>query len=349
MRTLLPASALVVVFSSVTLVGQTTLSIVTDGPFGAGAAAGAQSAVDGIPTGSTVGGFPNNLSLRGRVDLPTGAYASSTTLAYPTQPYAGGAGLNFFERAYARGTSAEQSGSVASAAGPVGAFGPHALLATFQAAPGTVGKIVFSYRVGPYATSTTSGSIDVGNDGTVEASGAGASTSQEVPFTFGPSGSVDVRITNECHVTGTGNVQDFAYAWTEIWVGFRPDLNATCTISSIGQGCNGLSESASETTAGANRVLNFVLSGAAPGSVAISMFGSTQLGLALPGAAGCTLLTNADVFGLVTVGATGIGVDTLVIPMTTTGRVYHQYLPLDVVGGNLVLATTNAIRVDCVR
>lgn len=320
---------------------QTTVVVRTLGDASVYASGAGQTAFDHVPNGTAIGAATRGLDLRARIDQ--GTYLSATTLAYTTMPYQRGIGLNFFERAYARGAATDVCGTSSSPARSGAQLGPHSLLLTFGNAPGTRGKVVFSFRANPGTTGTVGAGIDIDNDGAYELQ-ATAGAFQEFPYTIPQSGVVDVRVDNECHVTGTGNTADFQSCWTEIWVGFRPDLTATCTISSYGQGC-GPQASATDAVIGNNRVVTFLVTGAFANDPVVAITGSHAIALQLPG--GCSLLSALDVATLVTADAQGIATHSYVIPATLTGTTFNQFVPVQLQGRNLAIRTSNGVRVDC--
>ncbi|MBK8979916.1 MAG: hypothetical protein IPM29_28800 [Planctomycetes bacterium] len=326
------------------LAQQTTVVARTDGDVAVLAQGGGQSDFDHVPPGTPIGTGSLILDLSARIDIATPrTYLSAMTFAYPTQPYLDGIGVNFFERAYARGLTTDLCGTSASPASNGAQTGSHALLLTFANVPGTRGKVMLSFRASPGTTGTVGATLDIGNDGTLELRTAQAG-SFEFPVTMPSSGTLDVRVGNECHVTGSGNVADFQSCWTEIWAGFRPDRTASCTIASYGQGCGPLA-SATEAVVGTSRVVTFLVTGAFPRDPVIAVTGSGPLNLPLPG--GCSLLSTVEVAVLVTADAAGLATHTMVVPATLTGTTHHQFAPVTLQGQNLVLTTSNGIRVDC--
>lgn len=327
----LPAQA------SVTLAAATPIAVATVASSGA-------TTFQGIPQGQPIGASPNQVFLTTN-QSPSGSYVSATTICYPTLGYQGSAGFNFFERAYARGTAGDVAGTSASGAAAGATFGPHAVLATFQAAPGTVGRIVVQFRRSAANGGTASAAVDVGNDGTAEFAQAGAG-SAALPYTFGASGQVDVRVGNECRSAGNGTSAT-VYTWTELYVGFQPDLTATCTFTNYGQGCGGAQAAGTELVVGNTRTILMLATGCFPNSPALVATGSQQVGLQLPG--GCSLLCNAEGVRLAAADAAGNATATWTIPTTVVGTTFVQFLPLADVNGALVLRASNGVRVDCVR
>lgn len=323
-------------------VAQTTVNTIALTPLAALTRSSAGDTFDGVAANTAIASSPNNLFLS-ESQNSTG-YQSATTICYPTLPYQGGIGVNFFERAYARGTATEQAGSSASPAAAGATFGPHSILCTFHAAPGTVGTIQLSFRAATALGGTTSFALDVGNDNVVEASGT-QGTTVSVPFTFPASGSVDVRVDNQCHAVGNGTTTTH-YSWTEIWCGFRPDLTATCTIATYGTGCGPVA-AGSELVLGSQRVLTTLVTGCYPNAPVIAVTGTQQLNLQLPG--GCALLSSGEAITLLTADAAGLASKSWTVPATAVGTMFHQFLPVTLQGSSLVFQASNGVRIDCVR
>lgn len=339
MRTPLLACA---VLGAVSLPAQTTLSLAAATPIAAvTSAAGGATTFQGIAQGQPIGSSPNQVFLS--TSQSANGYLSATTIVYPTVGYQGGAGFNFFERAYAAGNPGNAAGSSASTSASGATFGPHAVLATFQAAPGTVGNIRVSWRNNDVAAGTANAIVDIGNDGIAEVNQA-APQEFSFPFTFPASGQVVVRVANECRSTGTGTSMA-EYTWTEMWVGFQPDLTATCTISSYGQGCAGAMAAGNQIVVGNTRNLFVLATGCFPSGPVIVATGSAQLNLPLLN--NCALLCNAETLAITTADAAGNATANWSIPTTALGTTHVQFLPLADQGGALVIRATNGVRVVC--
>ncbi|MFO1076759.1 MAG: hypothetical protein U1E73_03430 [Planctomycetota bacterium] len=325
------------------LAAQTTLSMVSATPIAAATSqAGGVATLQGIGQNATIGSSPNNVFLM-TSQSPAGAYLSATTICYPTLPYQGGIGFNFFERAYARGTANDLAGSSASTSSTGVAFGPHAVLATFAAAPGTVGHVVVSWRTSSGTTGVKSARVDIDDDGVPEVS---QSAAQEFsfPYTIGPSGTLVVRASNECASSGNGTSSTI-YTWTEMWVGFMPDLTANCTITTYGQGCGGVAATGADAVNGSTRTLTVSATGCYPNSPALVATGSQQI--SLPLLLGCTLLCNAEGVAVVAADGNGDAAATWNIPATVVGTTHVQILPLTVLNGALALSASNGVRIVC--
>lgn len=252
--------------------------------------------------------------------------------------------MNFWERASVRGATTDSAGSSASTSAAGATFGAHAILCTFRNAPGTAGRIRLSFRASAAATGTTGVALDIGNDGTVELQSA-TSVLQDFPFTFGASGAVTVRLASECRTDGDG-AGNWMASWTEAWIGFQPDLTATCTLTSYGQGCGPVA-TGSEMVMGTNRVLTMLVTGCFPNAPVIAVAGTQQLNVPLPG--GCALLSNGTNISIVGADANGVATESWVVPATAVGTSWHQFVPIDLQNGLLVITASNGVRVDCVR
>ncbi|MCR9245004.1 MAG: hypothetical protein NXI31_08220 [bacterium] len=325
------------------LAAQTTVTMTAATPIAAlTSAASGPTTFEGIGQGTPIGAYPNNILLSTN-QSPGGSYLSASTIIYPTLAYQGGIGFNFFERAYVRGGPNDRSGSSASAMQNGATFAPHAVLATFSAAPGTAGNITISFRNSGASTGTLGAFLDIDDDGTREFDQS-AAASFSVPYTFDPTGQVVVRVGNECQATGTGTSAT-SYAWTEVWVGFRPDLTATCNVTSYGQGCGGVTAVGSESVSNNVRTLTVDGSGCYANSPVIVATGSQQL--SLPLLLNCTLLSNAEGVSLTTADALGDASISWTIPATLVGNQNIQLLPISTVNGALVLSASNGVEFDC--
>lgn len=325
------------------LAAQATVTMVSATPIAAATSqSGGAATLQGIGQNTVIGGSPNNVFLM-TSQSPTGGYLSATTICYPTLPINGGIGFNFFERAYARGTANDQAGSSTSTSNANVVFAPHAVLATFAAAPGTVGHVLVSWRNSGGTTGTYGATVDIGNDGTNEVAQA-AAHEFSFPYTFGASGTLAVRVANECRSNGNGT-STTVYTWTEMWVGFMPDLTATCTITPYGQGCGGVAATGADVVTGSTRTVTVSATGCFPNSPAIVASGSQQISLPLP--LGCFLLCNAEGVALISADANGDAAAAWTIPSTIIGTTYVQVLPLTVLNNALALTASNGVRIVC--
>ncbi|MCA8978228.1 MAG: hypothetical protein KDC98_26105, partial [Planctomycetes bacterium] len=274
---------------------------------------------------------------------PTGKSLFASTSIYPTQPYDGGIGLNYFEHAACRGTAGDFAGSSASVAQTGAVPGAHSVLATFSAPQGTAGEFRITLLANAGVNGTAFATVDLDNDGTVEYA-RGTTGSVAIPYTIGASGQVVVRINNECQMPGVG-VATYNRGYSEISVWFMPDQTATCNITSYGQGCGGVQAAGTEIVAGTTRNLTVLATGCFPSSPVIVATGSQQVSLPLLG--GCTLLCNAEGVAIAAADATGNATKMWSIPTTVTGTTYIQMLPIALQGGALVLTASNGVQIHC--
>lgn len=322
---------------------QANLVITADGPVSSYAVAGSGSDFDSVPGGTVIGRFPNTLDIGASVNPGSTPNARSVTLAYPSG-FGARTGLNFFERSYCRGALTDRSGTSASATANGANWGGHSLLATFTSPTAIRGELQLSFRADTDTTGTVGAALDIGNDGTVEFS-ASSGGSFTFPISLAANTPLVCRLTNQCEVTGTGNVNDFQYCWTELYFAFVEAQNTTCAFNNYGAGCGGATAAGADVTVGSQRVVTFVVNGAFPNMPVINAIGDQQLNVPL--LAGCNLLCNAIDVSLMQADATGTAVESYTMPLTMAGRSFHQFLPIDIVGNTLVVRTTNGIDFAC--
>jgi hypothetical protein len=325
------------------LPAQTTLSLSAATPIATMTVdAGGATTFAVVPMGQAIASSPNNV-FQSTSQTPGGDFLSATTIIYPTEPYQSGAGFNFFERANARGAIGDSTGTSSSAAAAGAGFGAHAVLAQFSAAPGTVGRVVVSWRNN--GAGTTGVVVDIDNDGVREVSQS-APGEFSLPYTIGASGTFSVRVASECRSDGTGTGA-MVYTWTELWVGFQPDLTASCSITNYGQGCAGAQAAGNELVVGNTRTIFMLATGCFPNSPAIVAIGGQSLNLPLLN--GCSLLCVPETLAIAAADASGNATASWSIPVTVTGTSFVQFLPIADVGGQLVITASNGVRVDCVN
>jgi hypothetical protein len=167
------------------------------------------------------------------------------------------------------------------------------VLAVFSAPQGTQGHVRVSFRnnAGPTTTSSTTGaSVDIGNDGIFEVNQANAG---EFDLPTRSARAARSRCASATCARSNGNgTAATIYTWTEVYVGFQPDLTATCTFTNYGQGCGGVQAAGNELVVGNTRTIFMLATGCFPNSPTIVANGSSQIALPLP--AGCALLCNAE-------------------------------------------------------
>lgn len=326
------------------LAAQTTVSLVSTSPISVLTSETGSATFDTVPVNTPIGAWPNAVSLSTSQN-PTGKFLSASTSIYPGLPYQDGIAFNFFERASCRGVAGEFAGSSASPAAAGATLGVHGVLATFAAAPGTRGNLRISLLANAGTNGTAHATVDVGNDSTIEFA-QGTTGSLSIPFTFGPSGQVVVAVTNQTSVPGVG-LSTFNRSYSDVSVGFWPDLTATCTFSTYGQGCGGVAAAGNELVNGPTRNLIVQATGCVPNSPAIVATGANQLNLPLLG--GCSLLCTAESLLVLTADASGNLVQQWSVPSTLVGTIFVQVLPLTLVGGNLVITASNGVRIHCFR
>lgn len=326
------------------LSAQTTLSLSAQTPV-ATMTSGAQQTFQVTAQGQAIGSSPNQV-FQTSSQSPSPDWLTATTIIYPTLGFGGGKGFNFFERATCRAAVGDSAGTSQSANAIGAAFGAHAVIATFGAAPGTPGNIVISWRNNLAAVGANGYAdcrIDIDNNGTFEVS-QNAAQNFSFPHTMGTSGQVDVLVSNECRSDGDGQGTN-VYTWTELYVSFQPDQTAACSFTNYGQGCAGAQLAGNELVVGNARTVFFLGTGCFASSPVIVAIGSQQL--AIPLLSGCSLLSNADALQLVVADGSGNATTSWTMATTVTGTTYVQFLPIADVGGLLAIRASNGVNLTC--
>lgn len=316
------------------------VSVAADSPVGVVANVGAQSVHDGVPAGTAIGRYPQNLDLSARIQTPE--YASSVTLSYP-QP--AGSSVAILHRSYARGATTTHAGTSGSAS-PAGATqGACSFLVTVTGAAGTTGDLVLSWHASADAGCRMNGALDVGADGSVEWTGGVGYLSHRARVTLGSQPLV-ARVTLDGQAVGTGVNADFVDVFVDCFVRFEVDQTSSCNFSIYGQSCGPVLTGAAQTVNG-RHVLTMSLAGGFPNAQVLAIAGDQQL--ALPLGLQCLLLSNVEYAQVLSTNGAGAAQDVHSIPATSTGTLFFQMLPIDVQGGQLILRATNGVQLDCVR
>lgn len=124
---------------------------------------------------------------------------------------------------------------------------------------------------------------------------------------------------------------------------FRSADWCKCAVTPYGQGC-GPKLDAGVSKVGNNNVVAWKLSGGFKNSFAINVIGTQALDLKLGG--GCSLLSNALVLTIVQTDANGAWSDSDVLPLHNL-QTFHQMLPFELRGQNIVLQATNGQKLVC--
>lgn len=316
------------------------VSLQTQTPVGVLATTPAGTKYVGTPANTPITTSPGNMY--NFVNIDTGTYLSAVTLAYP-QP--AGNSVAILERGYARAAVNEIAGTTASAQAQGAVQGPHSFLMTITAPQGTKGALSVSWHSKAVSGASIAGAIDIGNDNSVEYTGAANVAERKTfPYTFGTQPLV-VKITTDGKVPGQGN-NIFNDYFADCFVGFIEDKDSKCTFTNYGQSC-GPTSSGSVSTQNGQHKFTLNMANGYPNAFAVSMVGTSPLNVSIGN--NCYLLTTIDVARPLVSDANGNSTDTWNAPSTLVGRVYFQFLSLTIVGGNLVLQSSDGTRIDCVR
>lgn len=219
-------------------------------------------------------------------------------------------------------------------------FGAVDLVVSFVGTPGLTGNVhsSISRNVVPSVPTSVVNqcAIDVGNDGTFEATAAGQMT---VPVRMDASGHADVRIVVENHGY---TVPGLLVSSATLAVQFVADPIANCIITPYGAGCGAMQSSGTSVQLGTARAISLLGSGSAAQSMVLSAFGLQNSGPVLPG--GCALLTDATFVMPLLADRFGYVSQTLNVPATAAGTLYHQFIALDPA---MRIAASNGLDITC--
>ena len=323
------------------LSAQVTVSLTTATAAGARAAVAGKVVVQGTPANTLIpldrplvhtASSSASATQSGSASLLAGAFSS-----YP--------GVNLVGDANARGDASDGAGSAPAASAQNSAFGAAAFLMRFSTPQATSGYLAFTWQTVEQQTATVGATVDIGDNSSIEWTGTGtqsAMRSYSLPVQIPAQGLV-VRLAVQNLANGAGQTLGSSRAYVALRLRFVAASAFQCKVTPYGQGC-GPQLAGSVVTLGGQHVITLALTGGYPGSFALHAIGTQQINLNLGG--GCALLSNAVFIGLEPTDANGDAVQILRLPVTTTGSSYHQYLPLAVQGGNLVLRASNGLKIE---
>jgi hypothetical protein len=281
------------------------------------------------------------VATQGTVSTGT-AHATTTFLPLQVTPYQVQASLSTDIGAIASVPFSNLSAGCGTATFvPPFTFRPHNdVIVTLQAAQQVRGRFTISYVANQGSGSTTLYAIDVGDDGTVEATNATAMPPM-TPVTF--RGTLPVRLSN---YTG-GHILDERLslaAQASLVVAFVPDSG--CTGVQVAPACGALSlVSRPNFTLGSDQVVqNLQTSGNA---LAALVYGFQPAVTPLPLPPGCVLTNDAAALRLLLPDGSGQATHSIatVPPSLRPCSFYAQAVELDLGAGTLT--TSPSLRIDC--
>ncbi|MEZ5988043.1 MAG: hypothetical protein R3F30_02750 [Planctomycetota bacterium] len=300
---------------------------------------GTSQKFEGFPGNQNIGTYPYSLSIS-QSQTVSPDWTGSSCSAYP-----GYYGDTFVisERGWARGAKTTMSGTSASPSATGASLGSHAFLITLTGKKSMTGELFVSWHSKDMATSAIQAMIDIGNDNSVEWNPKGTMAERKTwKMSLGTT-PVQVKVVITAQAGGTGNSLDYINYFTDFMIGFFEDQTTKVSVTSYGAGCGGAALNGGSVLVGQEHVFTLKCTGGFANAWAISAVGNAQLGLPLPG--GCSLLSNAVVLTLLKADAQGVTGETFKSRSTKAFTSYHQYLPIDLVGSNLVLRATNGLKI----
>lgn len=311
----------------------TTVELHTQSDVAVVANAGSKTAHDSVAKNTKI----KNLRVHANLSSSNNYYMSVTSLAYPN---GSGRGVNIIERGYCRGKTTDTGGTSSSLASTGAKIGSHSYLMIVKGKPGTKGHITWTWHSKGALGANMTGELDIGNDNTVEFKGkANEALFKKYPVTLGSTPLV-IKITTHGTLVGTNAYSDWVNYFADYFINFVPDETTKTSFAIYGSSCGPVLTGNATTVSGAHQIKLTMVSGF-PNAFAISAIGNQQLNLPLGG--GCSLLSNALTLALLKSDATGMATESYKIPSTSKMMSYHQFLPIQLQGANLILKASNGL------
>jgi hypothetical protein len=235
MRSPLLAS-LFAILPAATLVAQSSVQVElwTDSAVSAIASDGTTTDFEMVPAKTQLVGAAGRVNLWPKVSNSGVSYASIPVLGYVNGV---GTGANLLERGYCRGSKSVIGGTSSSTSKAGAVQGAHSYILKVIGAKGTAGSVYVNWHTKAVLGATVSGTVDIGNDNSVEFTGkANVAERKNFPMVLG-STPLEIKITLDAKVQGTGNYADYVNYFIDCFIGFTVDQTTTCTVTPYGQGC----------------------------------------------------------------------------------------------------------------
>lgn len=341
LATLLAASPLLAQTQSIT----TDLRLLS--PAGALATAGSNSDFQSSPANTVIGPSPWTWRLRASATSGSGATGlSASSSMWAVRNYDNN-GVQMGMTGLTRGGKTEK-GLFIPGTSKTGKPGAISFLVTFTGKPASKGAIQLTWQsLLQYGTGTVAATADLGNDNSVEWSGGdlkGSIKTVNLPVTFDSNGKAVLKLTMDGTTTGAGQ---FTYSslYGRLTAKFIDSNAGKCTVTAYSSGCAGAQVAAGVLSIGNNHVVNLKMTGGYPNAYVVEAVGNQQTNLTLPG--NCSLLCNAVVILVHGTDAKGEYSTTHQISKYTALTAYHQFLPIDLQNGQLVVKATNGLKIVC--
>ncbi len=326
-----------------------TQSITTDlkllSAAGALATAGSSSDFQSAPANTVIGPSPWTWRLRASATQGSGATGLSASSSMWAVRNTDNNGIQMGMTGLTRGGNTEK-GLFIPDTSKNGKPGAISFLMTLTGTANSQGAIQLTWQsLLQYGTGTVAASADIGNDNSVEWSGGdikGSIKTANLPVTFDSNGKIVVKLTMDGTTTGAGQ---FTYSslYGRLTAKFIDQNAGKCTATAYGSGCGGAQVAAGVLSLGNNHVINLKMTGGFPNAYVVEAVGNQQTTLTLPG--NCSLLCNAVVVLVHATNAQGEYSTAHQISKYTAMTAYHQFLPIDLQNGQLVIKATNGLKI----
>jgi hypothetical protein len=311
---------------------------------GALATAGSNSDFDSSPANTAIGPSTWTWRLQASANGTSGGSSVATSMSMWATRNNDNNGVQLGMTGLTRGGSTEQGRflpSINQNAQP----GPIDFLMTMTGTPSAQGAIQVTWQSLLKGTATVAASIDIGNDNSAEWQGGDVQASiksAQLPVAFDAQGKIVVKLSLDGTITGAG---PFVYSnvYGRLTARFMDASAGKCTITPYGSGCGGAAVAASVLPIGNDHVISLKLTGGFANAFVVEAVGTQAISLPLP--AGCSLLCNAQTVLVHPTNAQGEYATTHKVSKFVAITAYHQFLPVDMQGNQLVLRASNGLKI----
>jgi hypothetical protein len=229
-----------------------------------------------------------------------------------------------------------------------GTPGAIAFLGEMQGPANRTGVLRLSWQTLFKYSATAQATVDVDNDSTIDWTGTdtqGGVKGTDLPAAFDANGKLVFRITMSGSMAGAGQ---FVYSsvYTRLAWSFVEPINASCTVTAYGQGCQGVQATGVVTPFPNHHLISLQVTGGFPNGFVVETVGNQSMNLPLLGS--CALLSNALVLLVRQADAQGSYSHSYQVSKFTGSMSYHQYLPIELQGNALVIKASNGLKINCI-
>lgn len=217
-------------------------------------------------------------------------------------------------------------------------------LVTIRHPSNVVGDLLLRWRAQQNPRAKLSVQVDVGNDNSVDFSADSTQESTKelaIPVTFN-NGPLVIKVTTDSFsdAKGEGGYHNFNQSLTLNLV-----KKGVCNLVTYGSSCGGAKLDAGMFKVGGSSILQMKLSGGVKNGFFVRVVGTTRINVPLPG--NCPLLADPSIVELLSSDSNGAYTEAFTMPADKNYVVTFQYVPFDLVGGNIVTTSTNAWELSC--